>query len=441
MTQKPPPSPGPPLTNVDAERAVVGSLLIDPAYAAAHVKRLQSADFSDGMARAIIQAYLQGGATDPIEVATRAAEAAGRDTPTFLSYATEQMASVPSAAGIETYATLVLEASERRRGLAMLSRAAGQLMQGRSWDEVGLWIAGQLKERRTAVESRAMPELVAEVADQVDRWHADPIDRGKVRYLTAGYHELNQLTGGLRPALYLCGARPSVGKTALWTQVAAHAARSLATAGAVSGAPGQVLYFTNEMTDKQLTIRLVCSMAAVAVFEVEAGRLPPDDMARLCDALASLRDLPLRLIYARTVRAILSQCYQTERPALVVVDYLNKLLGGEGENRNQVYGSIASALFDMAYDLQVPTVLLCQLNRDLAKRGRNALPEMEDLRDSGELEQIADVVLLLNRTEAEPEELHVVKRKDRVGGGQHQAITLTFGPFARITSPPRSAVA
>jgi replicative DNA helicase len=185
-----------------------------------------------------------------------------------------------------------------------------------------------------------------------------------------------------------------------------------------------------------LATRLCCSMADVPVLDLEGGRLAGTRLARTFDAMDKLQNLPLRLIYARSLGAIVSRCYQAERPALIVIDYLNKLSGGQGENRNQAYGHIASTLFDMACDLQVPAVLLCQLNRDLTKRGRNALPEMEDLRDSGELEQIADVILLLHRTEAAPDVLRVLKRKDRLGGGQHQGVALSFGPLTRVGDRP-----
>ena len=98
--------PGASLTNADAEHAVVGALLIDPGFAAAHVKRLQPGDFTDPMARAVVRAYLDGGATDPIEVSTRAAEATGQSFERLLGYATEQMTAAPSAIEVETYVGL-----------------------------------------------------------------------------------------------------------------------------------------------------------------------------------------------------------------------------------------------------------------------------------------------------------------------------------------------
>jgi replicative DNA helicase len=410
---------------VDAEHALVGCLLIDPEYAAPHVKRLQPADFTDPMARAFFQAGASAH-SDPIALSTRAAQATGHPVSRTLAYASAQMATVPSAMSVEMYVELILEAAERRRGLAVISQAGAALMRGQSWNEVSLWIAGRLRERRTAAQDRPMPAVVADVYTRVEAWLADPLADGQVRYLTTGYPELNRLTGGLRPALVLCGARPSVGKTSLWSQVAVRAAGTLPLRGS------DVLYFTNEMTDVQLATRLCCSMAGVSVIELERGRLSEAQMLRVFEAMDALQALPLRLIYARTLGAIVSRCYQAEHPALIIIDYLNKLSGGKGENRNQEYGAIASTLFDMAYDLQTPVVLLCQLNRDLTKRGRDALPEMEDLRDSGELEQIADVILLLHRTEAAPEELRVLKRKDRLGGGQHDGISLSFGPLAQV---------
>ncbi len=444
MTQTPGPANEIYLANVNAERAVVGSLLMDPGFAAAQVKRLQPADFSDPIARALIRAYLEHGGTDVIEISTHAALAEGQPTQPYYDYALTQIASVPSAIEIETYVGLVIEAAERRRGLEVISHAGAGLWQGKNWNEVSLWLAGHLHEQRTAAEDRPVRDVIDGVYTQVVDWHEHPIAEGEVRYLTTGFRDLNTLTGGLRPALYLCGARPSVGKTALWAQIAVKAAQALAASARAKlaslppcGSEASVLYFTNEMTDQQLVTRLICSLAGVDLGTMECGRLTAPQLQRTFDGMDALQRLPLRFIYARSLGAILSRCYQGARPALIIIDYLNNLSGGRGENRNQQFGQIAKALLDMANDLQTPTVLLCQLNRDLAKRGPDALPEMEDLRDSGELDQAADVILLLHRTKAAPEALHVLKRKDRLGGGQNQGITLTFSALAQVGDAPR----
>jgi replicative DNA helicase len=273
-----------------------------------------------------------------------------------------------------------------------------------------------------------MADIVNDLFHDVEVWHAEPLGPDQVRYLSTGLRDLDKLTGGLQPGLYLSGARPSVGKTALWSNIARNVAQGLQDSGKT------VLYFTNEMKDTQLATRLVCAQAQIQKLELEQGRLAMEKLTALYDGLDDLRKLPLNLIYARDLASIVSRCYQEEAPALIVVDYLNKLHGGRGENRNQQYGAIADALFDMAYDLQCPVVLLCQLNRDLTKRGKDALPEMEDLRDSGELEQIADVILLLDRKEDLPTEMRILKRKDRLGGGQHTGCAVYFSPYAGVAN-------
>lgn len=415
------------LRNPDAERAVIGCLLIDPATAEPHVKRLTADMFTDRTARAFMHAYVETGSTDILELATHAAEANGGDVAAMLGAGAGFEAQVPSALNVESYAELVQSAARKRRTVDVLGKAAGRVLQGADPGAALLWANDQLR-GQGGVDERDIAAVVTAHYDEVETYHNDPLPDGAVRGLSTGLADLDRITGGLEPSLILTGARPSVGKTALWSQITAHVAREV---------PGEALYFTTEMTDVQLLSRVACSQAQVSRLKMRQGRLDSDEQARYFAALGDLQESNLHLIYARRLQDIVSRCYQSPGASLIVVDYLNKLAGGQGENRNQRFGNVSAVLFDLAYDLQAPLALLCQLNRDLSRRGTDALPQMEDLRDSGELEQNADVILMLHRTDSEPTVLQIIKRKDRLGGGQHSAATFYFDYYARVSPATR----
>lgn len=422
--------------NDQAEQAIVASLVENPAYCRAAVIALPLEDMINEIARGIVEAYLEGGSSDKIALATRTAELLGEAPPRVLAYINEAQEVPYEYQNIETYTDLVRDNAGKRRLVRLLNEGLSKLIEGERAANVVPWIDGRLKSELRSKPAVTMDDLVARSEQKAYEYHEHPLPPGQVRGLSTGLIDLDYLLGGLEPALYIVGARPSVGKTALMLKV------TMAVAAQLIGTDTVAIYDTNEMTGEQLLSRAACADAKVKRDELRGGRLKPDDLRRYFESLNKFRDYPLELTYATHINDILARAYALPKPGVLVVDYLNKLSGGVGENRNQKFGSIASMLFDVASELQIPVFLLAQLRRS-DKNYAKRLPQMDDLRDSGELEAFADVILMLHReTDADnddwdPHALMVLKRKDRLGGGQHETTTLLLDIFGGVSCVQR----
>lgn len=213
--------------------------------------------------------------------------------------------------------------------------------------------------------------------------------------LLTGVAEFDALTGGLEPGqLVIVAARPSVGKTAFALNVADH----------VTNQGETVAFFSLEMTRRELTQRLLALRAAVSVAEMRSGKLEESQWSRItsCQGKADGQRLLLidrSAIGVPYVRAAARKIKRKHGLSLIVVDYLG-LMRGEGQNRTQEIGSLSRGLKALAKELHVPIIALAQLNRATETR-QDKRPQLSDLRDSGEVEQDADIVAMLHR-----EELH-----------------------------------
>ena len=420
--------------NPEAEKAIVACLLRAPDASRAAIAGLDPADITDETARAIVRCY-QDGVVDEVHLATRAASEIGGDVSQALAYmqATQRSPAHPHNAA--EYVGLVQDAARERRAIRAMNEGITRILAGENGADVVHDVVRRLKDDTPPGRSGSLADVITAHHETVVRYHEHPLADGEVRGLSTGYRKLDDLTGGLETAFYVSAARPSVGKTALWSQVAVNVARQVRDEQDDDRA---VLYFTTEMTAGQLVERLACALARVRRDPLRRGRLDADQMARYLGVLGDLYDLPLEIIYTSHLRDILARAYQEPAPEMIVVDYLNKLSGGQGENRNQRFGDITNTLFDLSIELDIPVVLLAQLNRDVERRGSESLPILADLRDSGEIEQTVDVVLMLHRymddsvASWNPRSLIVLKRKDRLGGGQGARDTLYFGVHGEV---------
>jgi replicative DNA helicase len=201
----------------------------------------------------------------------------------------------------------------------------------------------------------------------------------------------DEMTGGLEPGqLVIVAARPSVGKTVLGCNIAAH----------VAAGGSSVLFFTLEMTRREIAARILAARSGVSVQEMRAGTRDRDDWDQMNTAVASSASWKLFIddspaVSVAYVRAKARRIQRTHGLGLLVIDYLG-LMRGTGDNRAQEVGSISRGLKALAKELKVPVVALAQLNR--ASEGRlDRRPTLADLRDSGEIEQDADIVAMLHR--------------------------------------------
>jgi len=240
------------------------------------------------------------------------------------------------------------------------------------------------------------------------------------------------MTGGLEPGnLVIVAARPSVGKTVAGCNIATHAA--------LSGVP--VLFFTLEMGRQEIAARILAARSGVAVQAMRAGTRERDDWDRMNTAVGASMAWPMFIddTPAATVAYVRAKARRIQRAhglGLIVVDYLG-LMRGTGDNRTQEVGSISRGLKALAKELKVPVIALAQLNR--ASEGRpNRQPTLADLRDSGEIEQNADIVAMLHREDMHrtaPEwqgKAQMFIRKNR-NGPTGECLLALDGPRMRFT--------
>ena len=332
---------------------------------------------------------------------------------------------LPRFESIASYVSIVREKARLRRLVELAEAAAtAALHQADAAADIAGRLATALLELddRRAGDALTVREILT---DQVSRGRILEPKRDGAR-LSTGFGDLDRITGGFEPGtLSVLAARPSTGKTALALNVAAHVAKS---------AP--VAYFSLESSRNALTRRLLCSEARIDSARHREGTLDTAEQARLRAAVAHVAALPLTIVEASgsTVERITATARRLQARGglgLVVVDYLQLLASvGRTENRTQEVGAQSRGLQRLAADLKVPVLALSQLSRAPETRSDPA-PRLSDLRESGSIEQDADVVMFLFRAELykknQPElnglaELDVAKHRD----GPTGTIPLTF---------------
>lgn len=381
-----------------AERAVLGAVLVRndaldevlETLSAAHFRRQHHAD----LYRAMCEVH---GRREPIDLVTlRPALARAGVTDVPPAYISGLLEGVPRSTNIAAYAGVVRESWLRRELLAVARRLQA------SAESDGETAAAILEETEQAVYrlgqttvrsdwmsmAELVPKLTATLEDLAQH-------KGNVTGLATGLSQLDEMTHGLQPGdLVLLGARPSLGKTALASQIALHAARHV-----------PVAFFSLEMSSVPLGLRALAGEARVNSWRLKSGYLSDVEYQRIGASMDGLAECALFIdetpkVNPVHVRSKLRRLQaRVGRLGLVVIDYL-QLLEPLSEHRkenktNQVAG-VSRALKILAREFDVPFLVLAQLNRGLEGRA-DKTPSLADLRDSGALEQDADVVLLLHR--------------------------------------------
>jgi replicative DNA helicase len=276
-------------------------------------------------------------------------------------------------------------------------------------------------------------ELMGECLTYLEEAQANP---GKLRGLATGFPDFDELTNGLQPQqLVVIAARPSVGKTALALNIADHVVIN-------QGLPVGVLSL--EMSAGQLALRLACSRASVDSMSAMKGNLTKADIHKLTAAITTIRRAPLHIcdeggLTIGQVRAKARRMVQRDAVKLLVVDYLQLLRSGDRylDNRVTEITLVSNGLKALAKELNVPVIALAQLNREVERDQRQ--PRLSDLRDSGSIEQDADVVALLHRHgsvdgDQQPVDLIIAKQRN----GPLGKVELTFlRNFTRFESGSR----
>ena len=431
--------------SVDAEQAVLGGLLIDNGAWDRIADLLTPADFYLTDHRIVFETmrvmFERGEPVDAVTLVTAIA-ARGEAERVGLAYVVALASETPSAANIARYAAIVIEKRIRRDLLAAGHRIADMAAaqggdSGEAIQEAQALIMALGEGRGAGSEPQEVDDLLPAVLRGIDeRFHK----AGEFSGIASGYAELDRLTCGLHPGdLIIVAGRPSMGKTTLAVNIAEN----------VAGDGGVALVFSLEMGAPQLVERSVCRFGGISTTAVRNGDMRKEDFDRLSVALRRLTGK--RLVIDDTVDTSPARMRARARKVkhrygrldLVVIDYL-QLMAGDGNTRSEQLGGLTRALKLMARELGAPVILLSQLNRGLETR-TDKRPVLSDLRESGAIEQDADVVLMVHRPDYyDADSPHkgfaeVLIRKQRMG--PLGTVMLRFeGEFSRFSDADPDAL-
>jgi len=390
--------------SLEAEQSVLGGLMLDNQAWDNVADRLITDDFYRYEHRLIFNVMAGLAETGrPLDVVTLSEALEGRDqldTVGGLAYLAELARSTPSASNIRAYADIVRE----RATLRKLIRAASQIAdgafspQGRPADELvdeAERLVFQISEERPKSGGPiGMSELLTKAVDRIDELFNM---QGEMTGLSTGFRDLDEMTSGLQPSdLVIVAGRPSMGKTTFAMNLVEHA---------VIANDRPVMVFSMEMPADSLMLRMLSSLGRIDQTRVRTGQLEDEDWPRLTSAVNLLKDKQLFIddTAALSPSEIRSRARRVVREhgnlALIMVDYLQLMqIPGYSENRTGEISEISRSLKGIAKEFGCPVVALSQLNRSLEQRP-NKRPVMSDLRESGAIEQDADIIGFVYRDE------------------------------------------
>lgn len=393
-----------PPQNVDAEASLLGALLIDADAIVKIADTLAKEDFFDTkharIYEAAVQLYEKHSAIDVLTLSDQLKSNGSLDTIGGPTYLTELTNFVPTAAHVEQYADIVAQKSMRRR-LITASRDIGAFGYDESRSlrvlieeaETRLFNVSQQHIKQNIVSLEA---ILAESFERLDDLHKD---KQKIRGVPTGFKDLDGMLAGLqRSDLFILAARPSMGKTALMLNLAHNVAMQ-------SKEP--VLLFSLEMSKEQLVDRLLSMESGVDAWALRTGNLTDDDFEKIGEAMGALSEAPIYIddtpgITVSDMRTKARREAHIHPLGLILVDYLQLMSGGGkfgGDfNRVQEISEISRGLKGVARELNVPLMAASQLSRSVESRSPQ-IPQLSDLRESGSIEQDADVVAFIYREE------------------------------------------
>ena len=396
------PSGAIPPQNLEAEESVLGAMMISPLAIAAVSEILDASDFyreSHGkIYRAAVALYAKNEPVDAITLTNELERRGELEEVGGRVRLHELSVIVPASANAGHYAEIVRETATLRG----LIRAGGEIAQ-LGWERTGEPadlvaraedLVFQLAERRADGELVLFKDALVETFQKISKLYEEGAE---VTGLPTGFKDLDNLTAGLQPAnLIILAARPSMGKSAFALEIANHVAVD-------AGKP--CAFFSLEMSQQEVAQRLMCSRAKVDAHAIRTGKLSKDDWPRLIKACGQLEAAPLYVddtpgLSLLELRAR-AQTLKRRQPdlGLIVVDYLQLMTTGRNEeSRLQEVSRISRDLKALAKDLDLPVIALSQLNRSPEQR-HDKRPMLSDLRESGSIEQDADMVMFLFREE------------------------------------------
>jgi replicative DNA helicase len=389
-----------PPQNLDAEKSILGAVLIDENVLTRVSDSIKAEDFYDPRHERIFAAMIRlYERHQPVDLLTLSdelkkqdhlEEAGGTD---YISELTNQ---VPTAAHAESYAEIIVQNAMRRR-LITASGTIAELAfdESKASDEL-LESAEQelfaISDKAGKKDMVSLEQILVESFDRLEELHKN---KGALRGVRTGFRDLDGMTAGLqRSDLIILAARPAMGKTTLVTNLAYNVATLAKQA---------VLFFSLEMGKEQLVDRMLADAAGVDAWNIRTGNLSDQDFEKLSRAMGEMAEAPIFIddtpgVTVLDLRTKARRAAHDHPLGLIIIDYLQLMQGSgrSGDNRVQEVSEISRGLKLVARELNVPVIALSQLSRSVENRSPQ-IPQLADLRESGSIEQDADIVAFIYR--------------------------------------------
>lgn len=385
--------------SAEAEQAVLGSILVDPSCLSQAAVYITPESFFLPQHSAIFEAMITidstGKVIDPLVILDLLVQQNVYDNAAGRNYLFQLAESVPSTANVEMYAKIVREKFYMRTLINISSETIENAVAQQETADALLDNAEQkiynIRQGKTSnAPSKLKDIIVNNVYDTLKKITGE--DKDLYKGYTTGYTDLDKVLTGLnRSDLILIGARPAMGKTSF----ALNLARNVAALG-----KRKVLFFSLEMTKEQLAMRVLGTEARVSSMKMRNGNISQDEWIRLGMATSALNDCELYFddTSSITVPEMKAKTRRLGGVECVIIDYLGLIKGStRTENRVQEVSEITRNLKMMAKDLNIPIICCAQLSRGTEGRGKSHRPQLSDLRESGSIEQDADIVMMLYR--------------------------------------------
>jgi len=414
-----------PPQSVEAEQAVLGALFLDREAVATAVETIQAEYFYKTSHKHIFNAILKLFETDQeidlLTISDMLKKKGVLDEVGGPYYLAEISNSVPSSANIKQHLNLIKEKALSR----MLIRECDSILAKtyEESEEIDTLLdyaeskIFEISERRLKKGFAAIDPILHRTFERIDElYHSS---RTGVTGVATGYKKLDEMTAGLqRSDLLILAGRPSMGKTAFALNLARNAAIGF-------GIP--VGMFSLEMSADALVMRLLCTEAKVNQMAVRTGKLTKDEMGRLTKHVSNLMSAPIYIddspsLNVLELRAKARRLKAEKNIELLIIDYLQLMDGTKGENRQQEITHISRSIKGIAKELDIPVLALSQLSRQVEQRDKSRKPQLSDLRESGAIEQDADVVMFVYR----PEYYNIMEFED-TGQSTHNMCEIIVG--------------
>ena len=418
-----------PPNDIAAEQAVLGGMILSKKAIAEVTEFIDGSEFyrpqHETIFNAILDLYTHNRPVDPITLSKYLREIGVLAKVGGPGYVNDLVQCVPTAANAEYYAGIVHDCAARRRIIEAGTRIV-QLGYSSEGDATSVSDAAQVElnsalQTREEVDSALLGEDLDEVARELEKLQAE----GRAMGVPTGFTDLDSLTHGLHPGqMVIIAGRPALGKSTLGVDILRAAAIKHRRPAA---------FFSLEMSRREVQHRIISAEAKIGLHKIRGGYMTNEDWAAFANQTQKLAAAPLTIDATpnRTVTQIKARCRQIRQKAgldLVVIDYLQLIEPGtrRAENRQVEVAEMSRNIKLMAKELNVPVVVMCQLNRGPEQR-QDKKPMISDLRESGSLEQDADIVILLHREDA------YEKTSPRAGEADLIVAKHRNGPTATIT--------